>query len=113
MPEQIVGDIFSAKLFRKLVALINDPTISHMASGKIRVWDVIEISVRVGIVQRTVLAKTLPIIPPLNTVQISIRAEVRRIDQVSILIKIQSPGIPATFTKQLKLFRDRMIPPNA
>src|SRR6185295_15633036 len=112
MPEQIGVDVFAEEVRGKGISAIEDTPDRDVPALKIAMCHMLEVSVRVGIVQCTVLAERFPIVAPLYAVQHAVAAVVRAIEQVAVLVEIQSPGVAAPFAEQLETPRDRMIPPH-
>src|SRR5438876_396927 len=113
MAEQIAADVPALEARREICSLINYPTIGQMATGKIRVRNMIEVTEGIRIVQRAMFAEAFPIISALNAVQVAIRAEVRAVNKLALTVKVQSPGVAAALAKKFELVRQRMITPDA
>src|SRR5262249_31702710 len=73
---------------------------------------VLEIAVGIRIVQRAVLAKRLPIVAALDAMEHVHAAVIRAVEQIAMLVEVESPRIAAAFAEKLKLVRDRMIAPD-
>src|SRR5207249_1839805 len=97
---------------RKRTALVNDSAAGNMPSAIAGVRHMVEVAVSVGVVQRAMFAKVLYVIRALDLVQ-HFLIEIRSGQDLAALVEIEAPGIAPTFGKQLELFGERMVPPNA
>src|SRR5439155_1947760 len=113
MAEQIAGDVLAAEAGRERVASIDDATDGDVSATRIAMRHVLEITVSVAIVQRSVLAERLPVVGALHAVQHMNAAVVRAIEEVTVLVEIEGPRVAAPLAEQLRLVRDWMIAPHA
>ena len=93
--------------------MIDDSAAGDMAAFEAGVGNVVEITERVGIVQRAVFAEAFDVVAALHLVQPDLLAEIGPRNDVAVLVEIEAPGVAAAFREQLELARERMIPPDA
>src|SRR5690349_20249415 len=72
----------------------------------------LEVAVGVRIMQRSVFPETLPVIRSLHSMQHAKRPQIRGINQVPVLIEIESPRIAPSFAEEFEPMRDWMIAPD-
>src|SRR4051794_36827544 len=101
------------KSWRKVCPLVNNTAISHVPSGEIGVWDMVEIPERIRIVQRAMFAKAFPVVRALNAMQMPVRAGVGAVNQFAILVKVQAPGIATAFAEKFESVSQWVIAPHA
>src|SRR6516162_5586543 len=94
--EQVGRDVRVAKLTGKGIALVDDTADSDVAPAEVRVRNMVEKPVSVRIVQRPVLAELLPVVPTLDAVQHAKAADVGAVEQVSVAVEIEPPGVSAS-----------------
>src|SRR3954470_13471648 len=112
VPEQISGNILAAKLFRQSIASIDNSTHGDVPTREILVGNMFEVAKGVWIMQGAMFPKAFPIIATLYRMQHSVLAEIGGINQLSLIIEIQSPRVSTSFAEQFKSTRDRMISPD-
>src|SRR2546428_317880 len=113
MAEQIAADIAALEARRKVRPLIDNTAVGHVAASKVCVRNVIKVTECIRIVQRAMFAEAFPVISALNAVQVPIRAEVRAVNQFSLGVEVESPGVAAALAEKFELVRQRMITPDA
>src|SRR5207249_12235598 len=111
--QEVPRDIGAVERRRKRAALIENPSAGDVAALEAVVWNVIEVTERVGIVQRAVFAEAFDVISSLHLVQRDLLAEIRSRDEVAVSVEIDPPGVAAAFREQLKFARERVITPDA
>src|SRR5438105_23858 len=99
MAKQIRGDVLAAELRWERIALVDDAADRDVPAAKIALWHVVEVAVGVWIVQGAVLAEALPVVAALHTVKHAEAADVGAVEQVSVSVKIESPGVAAALAK--------------
>src|ERR1044071_2553960 len=82
-----------------------------MAAGKVRMRNVLEVAERIWIVKCPVFSKTFPVISPLKAMQIAIWTKIGAVNEFTLTIEVQPPGVAAALTKKLELMRQCMISP--
>ena len=85
----------------------------HMAPLKALIGDMVEIAIRVRILQRAMFSKTLNVIGPLVLMQKSESPPVGAGQHLALGAKIQSPSVATPLGKQFEFFADGMKAPNA
>src|SRR5207249_2477750 len=93
-------------------APVNDSAAGDMPPAIAGVRHMVEVAVSVGVVQRAMFAKVFDVIRASNLVQ-HFLIEIRSGQDLAAFVELQAPGIAAAFGKQLELFGERMVPPNA
>src|ERR1700691_4993911 len=84
-----------------------------MPAHKVVVGTVIEPPIGMGIMQRSVLAKTFPVVAALNAVHHAVTAVIRAEDNVAVLVKIHPPFVAAAFQEKFKPAGKGMVTPNS
>src|SRR5262245_54508925 len=73
----------------------------------------IEITERVGIVERAVLAERLPVVSPLDPVEHDEPADVRAGEEPAAAVEVEAPHVAAAFAEQLESPGARVVAPDA
>ena len=75
------------------------------------IGDGVEVAIGPGVMQRAMLGKPFPVIPPLNHLEAD-EAAVGGAKDPSLAIKVQAPGVTAPLGEQLKLLGHWVEPPD-
>ena len=88
----------AVETFRKSTALVQHKTSRQTVAGIAMMFDGLKVAVRVRIVQRSVFAKSFNVVRSLNVMHEWLHC-VAASEQVADFIKIDAPGVTATFGK--------------
>ena len=113
MIEQVGGDVAAPPRRGQRVGLVEQAAHRHVTAADAVVTDVVEVTERVGIVERAVLAERLPVVAALDAVEHDEPADVGAGEELAVAVEVEAPHVAPALAEQLESPRARVVAPDA